>query len=75
MGTTISLGAWANVVDNLFAAAGGDQKDALAVKSNARAFVTENVSFGLYFDFAPKNRSDTLRGAYRRHYGCLYRGT
>ena len=51
MGTTISLGARANIVDNLFAAAGGDQKDALAVKSNGRAFVMDNVSLD-YFDFS-----------------------
>jgi hypothetical protein len=43
-GTLIWHGPWANVVENYYAANGGDSADALTVSDGARAFVTNNFS-------------------------------
>ena len=43
-GTVIGFGAWANVVDNFYGAAGGDKQDALLVNNGGRAYVADNIS-------------------------------
>jgi hypothetical protein len=43
-GTLVWHGPWANVVENYYAANGGDAPDALIVSDGARAFLTNNFS-------------------------------
>ena len=43
-GTMIWHGPWANIVENYYAANGGDADDALTVSNGARAFVINNFS-------------------------------